>query len=180
MTNLYGLDYFLSRSPSFWLSLPITFFISLTPRYLYKSWKFIYNPGDLETFQYLQNKYPGHDLSSFSRAKQPATEMGVRRESIPASSVVSLEPHRFARPSGDVRSPSRTDMATGLTSVDRGFDFATEEHGVEMRRMQSNLSEARMSKQKLGRQGSSKGKDTIKSVLHLPKNFLRRKPSSAS
>ncbi len=69
-------------------------------------------------------------------------------------------------------------MATGLTSVDRGFDFATEENGVEMRRVQTNLSERRMSKQHLP--SGSKGKDAIKNVLSLPKSFLRRKVSSAS
>ena len=35
---------------------------------------------------------------------------------------------------------SQIDMATGLRSQSRGFDFATEENGVAMRRMQSNLS----------------------------------------
>ena len=74
----------------------------------------------------------------------------------------------------DIRSPSRTDMATGLVSVDRGFDFATEENGVEMQRVQTNLSEMRMSKQNLGTTQTShgKGKDTLRS---LKKSFLRRK-----
>lgn len=73
-------------------------------------------------------------------------------------------------------------MATGLTSVDRGFDFATEENGVEMHRVQSNLSERRMSKQNLTRRqpSGSKGKDAISNVLSLPRSFLRRKVSSAS
>lgn len=33
------------------------------------------------------------------------------------------------------------DMSTGLTSVNRGFDFSTEEHGVAIERMQSHLSD---------------------------------------
>lgn len=183
-SNLYGNDHFLFRSAYFWLSLPLTFFIALAPRYLYKSWKFIYNPGDLETFQLLQKKYPGRDLSSFSKAKQEDGSAGprpvstTRRRDSRASSAVSLEPHRFGRPSGDIRSPNRTDMATGVTSVDRGFDFATEENGVEMRRVQTNLSERRMSKQHLP--SGSKGKDAIKNVLSLPRSFLRKKVSSAS
>ena len=56
-------------------------------------------------------------------------------------------------------------MSTGLVTVDRGFDFATEEHGVEMRRVQTNLSEKR----------SNKEKDKISNVLSLSKGFLRRK-----
>jgi len=48
----------------------------------------------------------------------------------------------------DIRSASRTDMATGMTSVDRGFDFATEEGGVAMQRMQTNLSERREANRK--------------------------------
>lgn len=46
----------------------------------------------------------------------------------------------------DIRRQSRTDMSTGLVSVDRGFDFATEEHGVAMQRIQTNLSERRSSR----------------------------------
>ena len=36
---------------------------------------------------------------------------------------------------------SRTDMSTGLREANRGFDFAAEENGVAMQRMQSHLSE---------------------------------------
>lgn len=49
----------------------------------------------------------------------------------------------------DIRSASRTDMSTGIRSVHRGFDFATEEGGVAMSRMQSHLSERRTSSRNL-------------------------------
>ncbi|KAF9478485.1 phospholipid-translocating P-type ATPase [Pholiota conissans] len=186
VTHLYGNDYFLFRSPYFWFSLLLTFFLALSPRYIYKSWKFIYSPGDLETFQILQKMYPGRDFSSFSRrsTSQQPVALGIpvgRPRSSSGSSVASME-HRFPRPSVDVRAASRTDMATGLTSVDHGFDFATEEHGVEMRRVQTNLSERRMSKQNLSRRqpSKSKGKDAISNVLSLPRSFLRRKAPSTS
>ena len=68
-------------------------------------------------------------------------------------------------------------MSTGVVSADRGFDFATEEHGVEMRRVQSNLSEKRSNKQKFSSQtvNPNKEKDKISNVLSLPRSFLRKK-----
>ncbi|KDR73714.1 hypothetical protein GALMADRAFT_71945 [Galerina marginata CBS 339.88] len=188
VTRLFGNDYFLFRSAYFWLGIPIVFVLSIAPRFLYKAWKFGYNPGDLETFQLLQRLHPKQDFSSYSRPSQPVTALPttmqrrmskVSRRNSRASSVVSLE-HRFPRPSMDVRSASRTDMATGMVSVDHGFDFATEEHGVEMRRVQTNLSERRMSKQNIQSPSSpsSKGKDAIANVLTLSRSFLRKKGST--
>ena len=69
-------------------------------------------------------------------------------------------------------------MSTGLVSVDRGFDFAVEEHGVEMRRVQTNLSEKRASNSKLASKTAamfSKEKGKISNVLSLSRGFLRRK-----
>ncbi|KAF5331003.1 hypothetical protein D9619_005242 [Psilocybe cf. subviscida] len=175
VTRLYGNDYFLFHSAYFWLGLPITFLLALAPRFLYKAYKFGYNPGDLETFQLLQVLYPGRDLSSYS-GQRPSDLAAFRNESRGSLSVVSLSGNadRFPRPSVDVRSPSHTDMATGVVSVHRGFDFATEENGVQMQRVQTNLSEMRMSKQNLGTTQTlhGKGKDTLRS---LKKSLLRRK-----
>ena len=172
VTFLYGNNYFLFTSPYFWLSIPLTIFICLAPRFLLKAWKFVYNPGDLETFQYLQQKYPNEDLSRFSgslrspalSALKPRNSLASRR-SFRARSVASQE--QIKKPSIDVRMRSRTDMSTGLVSVDRGFDFVAEEHGVEMRRVQTNLSERRSNNQK--------GKDSISNVLSLRRAFLKRK-----
>jgi len=169
VTFLYGNNYFLFTSAYFWLSIPLIILISLAPRFLLKAWKFVYNPGDLETFQYLQQKYPNEDLSRFSGSLQvpalsalkPRNSLASRR-SFRASSVASHE--QVTRPSIDVRMRSRTDMSTGLVSVDRGFDFAAEEHGVEMRRVQTNLSEKRSNNQK-----------GISNVLSLRRAFLKRR-----
>lgn len=80
----------------------------------------------------------------------------------------------------DVRAASRTDMATGIVSIDRGFDFATEEHGVAMRRMQSNLSERRASNRNLPQPAQSrKGKETLSHVFSLRRGLIRKKLSSS-
>ena len=184
---VYGNNHFLFHSAYFWLSIPLTIFLSLAPRLLLKAWKSTYDPGDLETFQYLQTKYPNADLSRFSGAEQvPALAMLKRRASLASrpssrvSSVASLVERQSIRAASiDVHMRSRTDMSTGLVSVDRGFDFATEEHGVEMRRVQTNLSEKRSNtQQKLALRPNAvlnKEKDKKSSVLSLSKSFLRRK-----
>jgi hypothetical protein len=51
---------------------------------------------------------------------------------------------------------SKRDMSTGPVSVDRGFDFAVDERGVHMRRVQMNLSEKKASRS-LGVGGSGEG-----------------------
>lgn len=185
VTQVYGNNHFLFPSAFFWLSIPLTIFLALAPRYLIKAWKFTYDPGDLETFQYLQRKYPNQDLSRFSGSEhvpvlavlkpRRRTSLASRRSSR-ASSVASLE-RQSTRASVDVRMRSRTDMCTGLVTVDRGFDFTTEEHGVEMRRVQTNLSEKRSTNQKLASNSTApnKEKDKISNVLSLSKGFLRRK-----
>ena len=61
-------------------------------------------------------------------------------------------------------------MSTGLVSVDRGFDFATEEHGVEIRRIQTNLSERRIE------DGADAGRHGVKGKGTLRRMFPRRKP----
>jgi phospholipid-translocating ATPase len=91
--------------------------------------------------------------------------------------VASLE-RQSTRPSVDMRMMSRTDMSTGLVTVDRGFDFATEEQGVEMRRVQTNLSEKRTNSHHASKKTiitNNKDKDKISNVLSLSKGFLRRK-----
>jgi phospholipid-translocating ATPase len=63
-------------------------------------------------------------------------------------------------------------MATDNVSVDRGFDFATEEHGVEMRRVQTNLSERRIRMSSI-RKLPIKGKSEISGGLL--KGFMKRR-----
>jgi len=180
VTQVYGNDHFLFASAYFWLSIPLTIFLSLAPRFLLKAWKFTYDPGDLETFQYLQTKYPNQDLSRFSggggfAGQEPvvaAALAALKRRTTLASRRSSRASSVVASVVVDVGMRSRTDMSTGLVSVDRGFDFVTEEHGVEMRRVQTNLSEKKRSTNK-----ENKDKK-ISNVLSLPKGFLRRKHQS--
>ena len=53
-------------------------------------------------------------------------------------------------------------MATGIRGVHRGFDFATEEHGVTIQRIQTNLSEKRQSKRDLREKGGKEGKKRLR------------------
>lgn len=170
VTRLYGLYYILFTSAYFWLSIPLTFFLALLPRYLVKAWKSSFAPDDLETIQYIVRNKPDFDFSDVNRGA-----LSALRRTAPSStssrlgvndSEVTLGLAR--RSAGDVRAASRTDMATGLISVDRGFDFAMEENGVAMRRMQSNLSERRASQRNLAQQQSVKGKGPLKRIF-LPK-----------
>lgn len=79
----------------------------------------------------------------------------------------------------DVRAASRTDMSTGIVSIDRGFDFATEEHGVAMHRMQTNLSERRASNQKLPPRPRSKGKEVMSRVFSLTRKNRPLSPKTS-
>ena len=76
------------------------------------------------------------------------------------SSFVSVAAADRERPGMGLRQReggSKRDMSTGLVSVDTGFDFAAEEKGVHMRRVQTNLSEKRASRRSLGVGGSGEG-----------------------
>jgi len=159
VTALYGIYEIIFEAAYFWFSLLLTFIVSLAPRLLYKSYKFGFNPGDLETFQYLQWKFPKQDLSRYS-APNERTEIEETRsrlstqgslrsrrssvvEQVPRTPIVSTRPMPIKRPS---MAASRTDLSTGqsVNVIDgRGFDFSMEEGGVAMRRTQTNLSERR-------------------------------------
>jgi len=183
VTVLYGNDHYVLQSANFWLSLLLTFFLAFTPRYLAKAWNFGYNPSDIDIMRWMHEKEPHRDLASV-RGRGLGAMKRPRPTSIAAShasrrtsrtgSIMTLERPRM---SIDVRSASRTDMATGLVSVDRGFDFATEENGVAMRRMQSNLSEKRISNRNLALpQDNRKGKLSLKRGL---KSLTRRRVLSS-
>jgi len=166
VTPVYGNDNFLFPSAYFWLCLPITILFSLLPRYLAKAWKFGYMPNDIDIVRWNRKIYPHRDLGHDAYFAAPLTAMRrsnsirqstdvhatTRSASRPVSvasrldSVTTLD---LRRPGMEQRSGSRTDMSTGQRSVHRGFDFATEEGGVAMRRMQSNLSERRQSSRHL-------------------------------
>jgi len=84
---------------------------------------------------------------------------GSRRTSRTSSfvSVAAADRERPGMGLGQREGGSKRDMSTGLVSVDRGFDFAVEERGVHMRRVQTNLSEKRASRRSLGVGGSGSG-----------------------
>lgn len=177
VTFLYGNDYFLFTSAYFWLSLPIGIVVALAPRYLAKAYKFGYNPSDIDIVRWVRKKDPYRDLANDSqthlgggiglhalkRQRRGSGSSSVfppsvraERRSSRADSIITLETGRMQQ---DVRSASRTDMSTGLVSRERGFDFATEERGVAIRRMQSNLSEKRLAN--AGETTSGKGKGSL-------------------
>ncbi|KAJ7667947.1 phospholipid-translocating ATPase [Mycena polygramma] len=183
VTAVYGNDHYVLQSANFWLCLVLTFFIAFTPRYVAKAWNFGYNPSDIDIVRWMHEKEPHRDLGTDTYLRRRAlSEMKRPRPTSIAASYASRRTSRTGsimtldrpRMSVDFRSASRTDMATGLVSVDRGFDFATEENGVAMRRMQSNLSEKRMSNRNLA-DTNRKGKLSLKRGL---KSLTRRVMSS--
>lgn len=121
---------------------------------------------------------PKRDLT---RDPQTCNPLTVLRRSRPTSlygmtdSVASL-----SQPMNEGRSGSRTDMSTGQRSIHRGFNFSTEENGVAIRRMQTNLSERRQSSRNLANDLEAetqphRRRDAISHVFAAPRNFLRRK-----
>ncbi|KAG1855055.1 hypothetical protein C8R48DRAFT_609418 [Suillus tomentosus] len=156
VTNVYGNNYYLFTSAYFWLCQPLVIAIALLPRYLYRAWQLGYAPGDLEMLRYIRKTRPDLDMATLrsesTRSKPYAssrrrTSSHMSRASIACSSADNLS--LDLRMAQDPRGASRTDMSTGIRSVYRGFDFATEEGGVAMRRMQTNLSERRQSSRNL-------------------------------
>ncbi|KAJ7574583.1 hypothetical protein C8J56DRAFT_1172699 [Mycena floridula] len=158
-TTGFGIYWFIFRSAYFYFCLPLTVVIALLPRYIAMAWKFCYNPDDIDIMRYIRKYEPerdpaeAHKASALTAMKNHPASASVISRRTSRSSVGSV-PHR-SRPSMDIRSVSRTDMSTGLRSVHRGFDFATEEGGVAMRRMQSNLSQIRLSSRNLAEQSQA-------------------------
>ncbi|PFH51681.1 hypothetical protein AMATHDRAFT_141942 [Amanita thiersii Skay4041] len=183
VTPVFGNNTFLFHSAYFWLCLPLTVCLALLPRYISKAYKFGFAPDDIDILRYVCKKEPERDITRGANPPSPHPLSGCRpstsaatalRRASRASSLVSVP----GRPSMDLRSASRTDMSTGERSVHRGFDFSTEENGVAMRRMQSNLSERYASQQQ--QQPKSKfalRKDTLTHMLSVRRGFLKKKPS---
>ncbi|KAG2138285.1 hypothetical protein DEU56DRAFT_886925 [Suillus clintonianus] len=178
VTNVYGNNHYLFASAYFWLCQPLVIAIALLPRYLYRSWQLGYAPGDLEVLRYIRKTQPDLDMATLrsesersrpyaSSRRRPSSRLS--RASIACSSTESFDLRRTQDP----RCASRTDMSTGIRSVHRGFDFATEEGGVAMRRMQTNLSERRQSSRNLPSLGQVSPKRSIRLF-----SSLRRKKSS--
>ena len=129
---MYGNYYYLFRSAYFWFSILLVVILALLPRYLYKAYMFAFHPSDMDMARWIVKQDPTHDFSQdkqggLARLQRSPTRKEIKRHSL------QQRPGAY--------SASRTDMSTGLRSVNRGFDFATEENGVAMQRIQSHLSE---------------------------------------
>lgn len=196
ITDVYGNNHFLFPSAYFWLCQPLCVVIALLPRYLYRAWQTGYAPGDLELLRYIRKTQPDLDMATTLRydggGAAPRPSLSTRRppsrtsrplslSSLPSGTAVagtsamncsvdtlSLDSHRMP--------VSRTDMSTGVRSVHRGFDFATEEDGVAMRRMQTNLSERRQSTRHLPLELKQSPKR--KGSLRIFSSLRRKKPTT--
>ncbi|TFL07331.1 hypothetical protein BDV98DRAFT_599642 [Pterulicium gracile] len=190
ITNVYGNNKFLFTSAYFWLCMPVVICLSFLPRYLAKAYKAGYAPDDLDILRYANKQDPHRDLgleaydntqnstAPYGRSTARSTSRVGSSSMVPASSRASSVDSRYAaRPSFDPRASSRTDMATGLRSVHRGFDFAQEEGGVEMRRMQSNLSEVRNSSRNLTTQSAAPHHRSRLGHIFSIRKGVRRKPT---
>lgn len=173
---VWGNNTFLWPSAYFWLCLPLTICLALAPRYLAKAWKFGFAPDDIDIMRYIAKMEPDRDVAhdaqlggALKDMVRPGTSLSRR-----SSHSESLASATFVRASVDVRHGSRTDMATGERVANRGFDFSTEEQGVAMRRIQTNLSERRASSRNLVLQDQPR-----RTGFSVRRNFLRRKPSDA-
>jgi len=140
---VFGNDYFLFRSAYFWLCGLFVFFISLLPRYIAKAAKITFWPDDLDILRVIKKYNPNLDvekhrlLGGHWRKDQEESQSDFEEQSQP-------RPPIYSRPSLG----SRTDMSTGLNYVHRGFDFVTEEDGVSIQRIQSNLSNRHAARQR--------------------------------
>lgn len=204
VTDIYGNNHFLFTSAYFWLCQPLTVAIALLPRYLYRSWQLGYAPGDLELLRYIRKTQPNLDMATALRRDHrelaPQSSTSRRRPSSRMSRPVSISSAPTGTPAGtpgintpgmnysvdnlsldprrtpDPRRVSRTDMSTGMRSIHRGFDFATEEGGVAMRRMQSNLSERRQSNRHLPLAAETKQSPKRKASMRIFTSLRRKKP----
>ncbi|KAL1664577.1 hypothetical protein GGF50DRAFT_101685 [Schizophyllum commune] len=176
-TPVYGNYRFLFESPYFWFGVLLTTLLCLLPRYIYQAVKFGYFPDDFDIVQYMQKVDPNRN---YEDCRQPASHLAHLRRTTSRASQASRAGSvaSAVRPPMDPRVSSRTDMATGMRSVHRGFDFATEENGVAMRRIQTNLSEHRAaSRHHLPRLHKPNRDSTLSQVFSLRGRF-RKRPTS--
>lgn len=93
--------------------------LALAPRLLGKAIKACWYPDDLDIMRFIRKTQPHRPITP--DALHPTSSTGLRRVDTHASAVSRL--------------------TAGARRRDHGFDFSQEEHGVAIRRMQSNLSE---------------------------------------
>lgn len=198
VTSVYGNSQFLFKSAFFWLCQPLCVAVALLPRFLYRAWETGYAPGDLELLRYIRKTQPDLDMATVLRRDHdraaPRSSVSRWRPSSRMSRPMSIASVPLGTPGTGTlamnysmdtlsldprRTPvSRTDMSTGVRSVHRGFDFVTEEGGVAMRRMQSNLSERRQSNRHLPLHEELKQLPKRKASLRIFSSLRRKKPTT--
>lgn len=112
-------------------------------------------PNDIDILRIVHKRQPDIDLEHDPLLGGRWTSDGVlkpydaiekrrsfaQRSSRAEEDLYPMQQRLPHRPSLPANVGSRTDMSTGLPMTDRGFDFSTEEGGVAIRRIQTNLSE---------------------------------------
>ena len=183
-TPVYGNNHFLWPSAYFWFSIILTFLLSMAPHYLYKSYKFIFNPNDFDIMRWAKKIDPNRDFAKDAHMGGHLSHLKPPARSGVSSAFGSAAPSRRSTFDGErqgapsLRSASRTDMSTGLRSTHRGFDFLVEEGGPAMRRLQSNLSAPRPSQTSLVHRSGATAKQKL-SFASLRKS-LKKRPRTAS
>jgi phospholipid-translocating ATPase len=176
ITPIFGNDHFLFHASYFWFTIPLVVCIAIAPRYLYKACRINFAPDDLDRLRYLRKMQPNRRITAIPSegGLHAFRRLGHR----PSSRVESIGDGsiNFFRPSLDHRTASRTDMATGIRSIHRGFDFSTEEGGVAIRRMQTNLSERRQSSRNLAVPLEGRKREgSFTKVLSMRRKFSKAK-----
>ncbi|KAH9928461.1 phospholipid-translocating P-type ATPase [Epithele typhae] len=169
-TPVFGNDHYLFRSALFWLSLPLVIIIACLPRYLWKAYRFAVNPGDMDVARWIRKQDPTHDFSKDKNGGLAHLKRAPTRDEIRNS--LCQRPSAFHA--------SRTDMVTGISSVHRGFDFATEECGVAMQRMQSHLSERQMQTPPREKKTRGRRKGMHMHPFSISRSIRRKRPPVAA
>ncbi|KAI0034026.1 phospholipid-translocating P-type ATPase [Vararia minispora EC-137] len=156
--QVYGDNRILFASPVFWFAILLTAILALLPRYMYKVISFTYTPNDIDILRWYTKANPRlHDGSSRRTSggvpKRPSTTIGVNAAAM----------------------GSQIDMATGMRSQSRGYGFAAEEGGVEIRRIQSHLSGTSEAQRKRGGRTGSLLR-SIRRPLTLTRTARRKAP----
>ena len=183
-TRVYGNNVYLWPSVYFWFGITLTFLLAMAPHYVYRAYRFIFNPNDLDILRWAKKIDPNRDFGKDARMgghlrhlRPPTSGVSSALASAPTSRRSTFDGERPRAQS--LRTASRTDMSTGRQLTHRGFDFAAEEGGAAMRRLQSNLSAPRPSQTSLHHGLGTAAKQKI-SFASLRKTLTKRRPRTTS
>ena len=173
-----GNYYLLFASTDFWFGLILTIPLALLPRYLEKAVRFIFFPTDFDILRWVKKMDPHKDfaadpsLGGKLKARAEGTQSQFDAEDDNRSMTSSMQPPRrsfqSSRPNlrEDWRHGSRTDMSTGQSIANRGFNFSAEEGGIAIRRTQTNLSERYLQRMRVG-QGQGQGHNRLRNNPYM-------------